>query len=78
MQMSILYIPETPSYLVLVGMEVEAAKALRWLRGPHADIHLELATLRDNVRASKVFRPASRRGLLQPILITCGLMLFQR
>ncbi|XP_046662007.1 facilitated trehalose transporter Tret1-like isoform X1 [Homalodisca vitripennis] len=79
--MSILYIPETPSYLVLSGREQEAAKALRWLRGPHADIRPELATLRDNVLASRTFRPSSKQSLsvvLHPILITCGLMLFQR
>lgn len=76
--MSILYIPETPSYLVWAGREAEAAHALRWLRGPHADVHRELAGLRDNVLASRTCPPSPRHPLLQPALITCGLMFFQR
>ncbi|RZF35045.1 hypothetical protein LSTR_LSTR009637 [Laodelphax striatellus] len=78
-----LYIPETPSFLVLAGRERDAAAALRWLRGPDADVTRELATLRDNVRAGRTLRPAGGHGhglalIMQPVFITCGLMLFQR
>lgn len=80
---SVLYIPETPSFLVLMGKDHEAAKALRWLRGPGADVHRELETLRDNVFASQHIRSSERHesrlsNIMQPIFITCGLMLFQR
>ncbi|XP_075214931.1 facilitated trehalose transporter Tret1-like isoform X2 [Lycorma delicatula] len=78
---SVLYIPETPSYLVLTGRDQEAVKALKWLRGPGADIHRELATLRENVIGSRALRTSAKHNMsviMQPIFITCGLMLFQR
>lgn len=37
-----LFIPETPSYLVLNGRDEEAAGSLKWLRGEHVDITQEL------------------------------------
>lgn len=37
-----LFIPETPSYLVLNGKDDEAASSLQWLRGAHVDIRHEL------------------------------------
>ncbi|KAE8743209.1 hypothetical protein FOCC_FOCC011189 [Frankliniella occidentalis] len=40
---SVLYVPETPSYLVLAGKDDEAARALQWLRGPDTDVGPELA-----------------------------------
>lgn len=51
-----LYVPESPSYLALCGRDSEAARSLQWLRGPHADIRLELATIRTNVLASRQVR----------------------
>ncbi|XP_026315938.1 facilitated trehalose transporter Tret1-like [Hyposmocoma kahamanoa] len=91
---TVLYIPETPSYLVLTGKDEEAYKSLLWLRGPNSDVAQELATIRTNVLASKNFsqRQSQISGsqfissldartmnrLLGPILVTCGLMMFQR
>ncbi|KAJ0171966.1 hypothetical protein K1T71_012729 [Dendrolimus kikuchii] len=91
---TVLYIPETPSYLVLIGKDEEAYKSLLWLRGPNSDVAQELATIRTNVLASKNFsqRQSEMSGrqlissldsrtmnrLLGPILVTCGLMMFQR
>lgn len=66
---------------MLAGREQEAAKSLKWLRGPATDIHQELATLRDNILASRACQPSTRHTMsiiLHPILITCGLMFFQR
>lgn len=83
---ALLFIPETPSSLLLRGKEEEAAVSLQWLRGPDADIRQELATIRTNILASKQYH-ASNTGKLKalmskrmskPILITCGLMFFQR
>ena len=37
-----LFIPETPSYLVLNGKDDEAASSLQWLRGSRVDIRHEL------------------------------------
>ncbi|XP_052864340.1 uncharacterized protein LOC128270950 [Anopheles cruzii] len=141
---SVIYIPETPSFLVLRGCDEEAHRSLQWLRGPHKNVELELDTIRSNVRTTRMnllnrMTPSSgattaaaassngvpvgnglpaaeagtaqpslpfaaqRRGLRQylemvsfealvanvksvlrnvrlvkPILITCGLMIFQR
>lgn len=40
-----LFIPETPSYLVLNGKDDEAAHSLQWLRGEHVDIRHELQVI---------------------------------
>lgn len=47
-----LFIPETPSYLVLNGKDDEAAHSLQWLRGEHVDIRYELQVIFD--RATRV------------------------
>lgn len=41
-----LFVPETPSYLVLNGKDEEAASSLQWLRGEHVDIRHELQVIR--------------------------------
>lgn len=76
---------------MLCGKEEEAYKSLVWLRGPGSDIIQELATIRANVLATKNFNNQNLQtagstafnALLTPriafpVLITCGLMLFQR
>ncbi|XP_020708893.2 facilitated trehalose transporter Tret1-like isoform X2 [Athalia rosae] len=82
---SALFIPETPSYLVLNGRDEEAARSLQWLRGPHVDISHELQIIKTNVSASraKQYGLTLRSSMLtprlyKPIAITCGLMFFQR
>lgn len=40
-----LFIPETPSYLVLNGKDEEAASSLQWLRGSQVDIRHELQVI---------------------------------
>ncbi|XP_044006249.1 facilitated trehalose transporter Tret1-like isoform X2 [Aphidius gifuensis] len=79
-----LFIPETPSYLVLNGRDSEAALSLMWLRGTH-DIIPELQIIKKNVLASRAkqyeltFRDSVVTSrLYKPIAITCGLMFFQR
>lgn len=83
---ALLFIYETPSSLLLRGKEDEAAKSLQWLRGPNADIGQELATIRTNILASKQyhngkigkFKILLSKRLTRPVLITCGLMFFQK
>lgn len=80
------FIPETPSSLLLRGREQEAEESLQWLRGPEADIRQELATIRTNILASKLYNGSHTsklkilmsKRLTRPVLITCGLMFFQR
>ncbi|KAF7266703.1 hypothetical protein GWI33_019995 [Rhynchophorus ferrugineus] len=73
-------IPESPGWLVLQGHDLEAEKALRWLRGDKADLQLELSLLQAHVMSRKI--PTNPKLFLQvlrtPALITCGLMFFQR
>lgn len=75
-------VPETPSFLVLRGQELEAERALRWLRGDHADVKLELETIKAGVRTARerADHPIGQLlvDLREPVLITCGLMFFQR
>ncbi|CAH0403458.1 unnamed protein product [Chilo suppressalis] len=61
---TVLYIPETPSYLVLIGKDEEAYKSLLWLRGPNSDVAQELATIRTNVLASKNFSQRQTSGFV--------------
>ncbi|CAK1547838.1 unnamed protein product [Leptosia nina] len=83
---ALLFVPETPSSLLLRGKEEKAAESLQWLRGPDADIRQELATIRTNILASKQFNDGKAgklkvllsKRLTRPVLITCGLMFFQR
>lgn len=83
---ALLFIPETPSSLLLRRKEEEAAEALQWLRGSEADISQELTTIRTNILASKEYNDCNTgrfqallsKRLTRPILITCGLMFFQR
>lgn len=109
--LTVIYVPETPSYLVLKGRDDEAYRSLQWLRGPQKNVELELETIRSNIRSSKLsaFRlpmtsstttslttngfmtRASLQAiyaniksvlknarLVKPVMITCGLMVFQR
>ncbi|CAH0598407.1 unnamed protein product [Chrysodeixis includens] len=83
---ALFFIPETPSSLLLRGREQEAEESLQWLRGPEADIRQELATIRTNILASKLFNGGNAgkfkallsKRMTRPVLITCGLMFFQR
>ncbi|XP_014212387.1 facilitated trehalose transporter Tret1-like [Copidosoma floridanum] len=80
-----LFIPETPSYLVLNGKDEEAASSLQWLRGSEVDIRNELQIIKTNVLMSraKQYEQSFKNSMLtprlyKPIGITCGLMFFQR
>ncbi|CAH0777229.1 unnamed protein product [Bemisia tabaci] len=81
---SMLYMPETPSFLVLSGREPDAVRALRFLRGNDTDITRELITIRNNILTASTHQYTYRglahaaARLAHPILITCGLMFFQR
>lgn len=81
-----LFLPETPSYLVLSDRTDEAVKSLRWLRGGDTyQVQRELQTIRSNVDKSHNRRRSHGEGLghlvdqlWHPIFITCGLIFFQR
>ncbi|XP_047099278.1 facilitated trehalose transporter Tret1-2 homolog [Schistocerca piceifrons] len=59
--------PESPVLLVAKGKELQARRALRWLRGPHADVDGEVAKIKRvmrnvNDRQELVAESASRDG----------------
>ncbi|KAB7504452.1 Facilitated trehalose transporter Tret1, partial [Armadillidium nasatum] len=72
----------TPSFLLYRKREKEAEASLTWLRGGH-DITRELTTMKANINSMRENEKVScykelRRSLIKPILITCGLMVFQK
>lgn len=80
--LALMLIPETPSYLLYRGREDDAATSLSWLRGG-LDVTQELDTMRANIEAMREDSQVTcyrewRRDLVKPVLITCGLMVFQK
>lgn len=80
--LAVFLIPETPSFLLYQGHEAEAAASLLWLRGGQ-DISQELETMRANIDSMREEETITchkefRKELVSPILITCGLMVFQK
>lgn len=43
------WMPETPQYLLGKNRRRDAERALRWLRGPHADLSAELEDMQKDV-----------------------------
>ncbi|XP_068236877.1 facilitated trehalose transporter Tret1-like isoform X1 [Palaemon carinicauda] len=80
--LALMLIPETPSYLLYQGRDDDAATSLSWLRGG-LDVSQELDTMRANIDAMREEDEVTcyrewRRDLIKPVLITCGLMIFQK
>lgn len=129
---TVIYIPETPSFLVLKGCDDDAyrcelllmlfyraiinqhydsLRSLQWLRGPEKNVELELDTIKSNIRSTRrlningslnnnltdsvnrnstmnryafktilnnIKSVLKNARLIRPVLITCGLMIFQR
>lgn len=81
--LTVLRIPESPSYLVSQRKYVEAFKALMWLGSCSAgNTASELSTLKINIQLTKgqgVFRSIlSGRFPFRPFGISCGLMFFMK
>lgn len=61
----LLFLPESPRWLVLRAREPDAAASLRWLRGASADVESEIAAIHATV-AEERHSAAHRPGLLAP------------
>lgn len=77
------FMPESPTYLVAKGKKDEAAKSLRWLRGPEYDISQELAELQaqheeDQKNKVSIVAAFGRRSTQKALFISLGLMFFQQ
>lgn len=75
-------IPETPSFLLYKEKYKEAEDAYGWFN-PGEDVAQEMQTMKDNINDMKGESVIScykewRRDLVKPVLITCGLMVFQK
>ena len=81
-----MFVPETPSFLLsLKGREQEAWSSLQWLRGQDVDVSDEFNTIQANLKAARASNAAGhyrhlmrQKRFLRPLLITCGMMMFQR
>ncbi len=78
---SMLFIPETPRWLISKCQRVEAANALQHLRGSRANIEEELAEIEYNLNASDSGLSCSylkQRSVRIPLLVAFGLMMEQQ
>ncbi|CAH4035322.1 facilitated trehalose transporter Tret1-like [Pieris brassicae] len=77
------WMPETPQYLLGKNRRHDAEKALRWLRGPDADLTTELEDMQkevDNASRLKggILHMLTSRAPLMAFICSLGLMFFQQ
>jgi len=63
------------------NQDSRAEESLQWLRGDEADVSAELSIIRANILMQKTQGRNWRNAmpiLAKPLIITCGLMAFQR
>ncbi|CAK1540943.1 unnamed protein product [Leptosia nina] len=77
------WMPETPQYLLGKNRRRDAEKALRWLRGPDADLTTELEDMQKEVdNASRlqggILHMLTNRAPLMAFICSLGLMFFQQ
>lgn len=78
----LIFVPESPYYLLKKGLRNDAINSLRWLRGNEFDVELEISELEISVendmavdsKASDLLRPWAYR----PIIVALLLMIFQQ
>ncbi|XP_045780648.1 facilitated trehalose transporter Tret1-like [Maniola jurtina] len=77
------WMPETPQYLLAKNRRRDAEKALRWLRGPDAELSGELEDMQKDVDNSSrqqggLVRMLTNRAPLMALICSLGLMFFQQ
>ncbi|XP_050357561.1 facilitated trehalose transporter Tret1-like [Nymphalis io] len=77
------WMPETPQYLLGQNRRRDAEKALRWLRGPDADLTSELEDMQKDVDNSArqkagIISMITNRAPLMALICSLGLMFFQQ
>ncbi|XP_023935465.1 facilitated trehalose transporter Tret1 [Bicyclus anynana] len=77
------WMPETPQYLLAQNRRRDAEKALRWLRGPDADLSGELEEMQNDVDNSArqkagIVAMVTNRAPLMALICSLGLMFFQQ
>jgi len=80
----LLFMPDSPFYLVRKGRDEEARKALQWLRGNQYDIEEEFASMVETDKEQKAMGTislgefVSKKVYILPGLIMMALMFLQR
>lgn len=77
------WMPETPQYLLSKNRRRDAEKALRWLRGPDADLSDELEDMQKEVddasrQRAGILSIFSHRNTRMAFICSLGLMFFQQ
>ncbi|XP_065556829.1 facilitated trehalose transporter Tret1-like isoform X2 [Artemia franciscana] len=79
---AMMFVPESPVYLISKNDENGAKKALQWLRGAHYGIGTELEEIKHSIAEqnarSITFRDLFESSVLKPFLICVALMFFQQ
>jgi len=81
---AMLFMPETPAWLLANGREEQARKSLQFLRGSHTDVSAEFERIKSNVSQGNSakeaigWRDLLRGPVLKPLLLSMGLMLLQQ
>lgn len=77
------FMPESPTYLVAKEKNTEAAKAIKWLRGPQYDPAEDIAELQNENEENKArnlsfLAVMGRKSSVRGMIIALGLMFFQQ
>ena len=82
-ELSVVFLYETPRWLLAHKRKEEAIKALKFLRGTKHNITTELTAIEDNIAqypklsVPQTISELGRRKVLFPLLIVCTVMFFQ-
>ena len=81
---AMIFMPESPYYLLFRGKEDESRKSLQWLRGKHYDIDRDMLVMRATLQEQQDIGSISFKEFLtvgiyiKPGLIMLALMFFQQ
>jgi len=77
---AILFVPETPRWLLLKNRRQDALKALATLRGPHEDVEDECRDIEEGLdnNESISWQELYKPEYLRPLLIVIAIMVFQQ
>ena len=83
-ELSMIFLCETPRWLLAHKRREEAVEALNFLRGPNYNFTMELTTTENDIaqypklRMSQAVLELGKRKVLLPLLIVCTVMFFQQ
>ena len=80
---TLLFVPESPNYLLMKHDHIGARASLQWLRGEEADVGGELNDKRESVLAMEGGGPVTWETLtsgsvMKPLVISIGCMFYQQ